>query len=113
MRNLVWVGAGLVCLALATPAWAQRSAFETINPREITFKPISTTQNLAAPIAAQQSSSFSLRNFMPKMSLAGFLSKPKPIVSPLLPVTTIPTTSVKSSARPQAPIIRHTNPNDG
>jgi hypothetical protein len=49
MRKIIVVSTVLFGLSSQTLAWGQ-SGFKPINPKDITYTPINTTRNLAAPI---------------------------------------------------------------
>jgi hypothetical protein len=105
MRKMEWLGSVFLAVALVQPLWAQRSSgFQSIDPRDITFKPIDTTANLAAPLPQQQPKGFSLLNFMPKLSLPSFLSRSKPAVSSF-PQPTLPSVQTNSLPTQQVPHI--------
>src|SRR5713101_2455219 len=59
----------IVGLLLVSSASAQRSNSFGAPSGPLTFTPIDTTRNLAAPIPAQESRTFSLKNFIPRLSL--------------------------------------------
>ena len=58
--------------ALTSPSFAS-AQFSTSSgrPGNLTFRPVSTHRNLAAPVA-QQSSGFGLTRFLPKLHFPGF-----------------------------------------
>lgn len=106
MRKAMLTAVMVVILAGAGTVWAQRkSPFETVNPRDITYQPVNVTRHLAAPALAQPSKPSSFLNFLPRMSLPGFLSASKPAISPGLPTTTLPNSSSAGPIKPQQPFI--------
>ena len=75
MRKSIWaalVGAGLA----ASQALAQNPTSPGSKPRPLSFKPVSTANNVAAPVAAQQSKILSFTKFIPKLSLPSFSKSP-------------------------------------
>lgn len=75
VRKAIWA-ALCVGVALVSQARAQNPTSPGSKPRPVSFKPVSTTKNVAAPVAAQQSKGFSLTKFIPKLSLPSFSSSP-------------------------------------
>jgi hypothetical protein len=102
VRKAFWA-ALFLGVGLAASAWGQSPTSANNRPRSTSFKPVSTTKNLAAPIAAQQSSGFGLGKFMPKMSLPSFLSSPKIGTGPLPAAGTVPQSKVKNPFQPVKP----------
>ena len=102
MRKAIWA-ALVVGMALGSPAWAQSQTAFSNQPRRLTFKPTSTTKNLAAPVPAQQSSGFSLTRFIPKLTLPSFSAHPTIGQSPLPPAGAFPSTHFNSPFQPQKP----------
>jgi hypothetical protein len=107
VRRLACLAVLGVGISLAAPAWAQqsRSAFGSINPVDIKNQPINVSQALVAPLPTMQSSSFSLRNMLPHLSLTNPFTGPHYGTSPLPPATSFPSTHYKNSFQPVAPII--------
>jgi hypothetical protein len=102
MRRLGRIAAIVVGLGLAAPVGAQqRSPFATINPRDMTFTPVSTTQNIVVPPSVGRQP-FSVSRLMPHLSLPSFLT-PKVGISPLPPASSFPSTHYQSPIQPIAP----------
>lgn len=101
MRKAIWA-ALMVGVGLGSPAWAQHGTVFN-QPRRLTFKQTSTTKNLAAPIAAQQSSGFSLTKFVPKLTFPSFSAAPTIGHSPLPPPGAFPSTHFKNPFQPLPP----------
>jgi len=97
LLTLLSMGLGL------SSAWAQNLTAFSNQPRRLTYKQVSTTQNLAAPLAAQQASGFSLTKFIPKLTFPSFSTSPTIGVSPLPPPGSFPSTQYKSPYQPLAP----------
>ena len=77
MRNLVWLAAGALVLALAGSANAQVApSFGGVDPRTISFEPVDT-RTVLAPIAQPQTfeTSFSLTNLLSRFSLGAMSGK--------------------------------------
>jgi hypothetical protein len=92
------VGAGL-----ASPVWAQNPTSLGGQPRKLNMKPVSTSKNVAASAAAQQSAGFGISKFMPKLSLPGF-SRPSSLGAPTLPQRgLVPSSPPKGPFQPVRP----------
>ncbi len=102
MRKAIWA-ALFIGIGLASPAKAQRLTAFSNQPRHLTFKQTSTTQNLAAPIPSQQASGFSLTKFIPKLTLPSFSTSPTIGHSPLPPPGAFPSTHFKNPFQPLPP----------
>jgi len=102
VRNAIWA-ALFLGMGLASPARAQSLTAFSNQPRHLTFKPVSTTRYLAAPIPAQQASGFSLTKFIPKLTFPGFSNSPTIGVSPFPPPSSFPSTQYKSPFQPLPP----------
>ncbi len=101
MRKVIWA---VLFLGLgSSSAWARNLTSFSNQPRHLTFKPVSTTKNLAAPIAAQESKGFSLIKFIPKLTFPSFSTSPTVGVSPLPPASSFPSTHFKSPFKPLPP----------
>lgn len=106
MRKLCWIGACMLAIGLSSQARAQSqalSAFSGYSPAQLQFTPIDVSKLLIAPVPITQQSSFSLLNFMPKISLPAFFTRQSPVTSPLPPASAYPSTHYKSAFTPMAP----------
>jgi len=102
VRNAIWA-ALVIGMGFASSGRAQSLTAFSNQPRRLTFKPVSTTQNLAAPIAAQQSSGWNLLKYMPRLTFPSFSTAPKIGISPLPPPSSFPSTQYKSPFQPIPP----------
>lgn len=88
----------LVCAALASAQFPTSSGNK---PAKLHYRPISTSKNLAAPMA-QPSSGFSVTKYLSKISFPGFSKSSKIGPSPLPTSGPVPT-SAKNPYQPLAP----------
>jgi hypothetical protein len=102
VRKAIWT-ALFIGLGFVPSARAQSLTAFSNQPRRLTFKQTSTTQNLAAPIPAQQSSSFSLLKYVPKLTFPSFSTSPTIGQSPFPPPGAFPSTHYKSPFQPLPP----------
>jgi len=107
VRKIFWLASLGAGLYLAAPAWAQRpSVFGSVNSADLKNVPINiSSATLNAPLPPTPSAGFSLRKFMPHLSLMNFSSAPRIGTSPLPPASSFPSTHYKSPLKPVAPII--------
>lgn len=108
MRKCMETVALVAGLGIAAPLWAQGGGLLTgVNPTQLTFTPINTTQNLAAPLPTmpQQTSSFSIWNFFPTWALPSFLLPTKTTTSAYPSPSSFPSTSYRSPIQPLAPVM--------
>jgi hypothetical protein len=105
VRTHIWIIVLCLGTGFAKLAWAQRTGGFGGSQRQLTFTPIDTSKAIVKPIVPQQSRPFSLRNFVPKLSLPSFLTRKGSGVSPLAPSTSFPRTSQQSPIQPVTPIV--------
>jgi hypothetical protein len=72
MRGIIGTLALLVSLALATPAWAQKSlGGHSINPQQIVNVPIDLSKSVVPALPPPTQRPFSLTNFFSRMHIPG------------------------------------------
>ena len=104
MRKLTWIMPLFLAAGISAPVQAQRAVSFGGAPREITFKPVDTTKAVVAPVSTPQSR-FSVMNYVPKLSLPGFLKRKGPGGNPLPTPGSFPATQYKSPFVPVAPLV--------
>ncbi len=101
-----WIALAL-SLCVAGPVFAQgSSAFRTISPGEMSFKPVDISQSVVAPVQSTKAPS-ALSRFVSGIHMPSiFKSTPKIGGTPMTPTTSLPT-GAKGQLTPAMPVTGH------
>ena len=105
MRKMGWGAAIVIFLSLTGQVSAQaRSSFGGGGSNKLTFTPVDTSKQVAAPVGSLPTKQFKLSNFFTQLHLPGFLTGPHFGTSPLPPASSYPSTHYKNFFPPAKPI---------
>jgi hypothetical protein len=96
----------VLLLGLSGVAAADITTFlHPVSAKDITFKPIDTSNAIVSPSLPATPGRFTIANFLSKFSMNSLFSKPVLGQSPLPPPSSFPSTHYKSPIQPQMPIM--------